>query len=65
MDSPKRAGMIQVVSCEHGNIHIALLDENGEVFAVATMDVEEADSFAVDLDSAIEEACGTSIGGLH
>ena len=64
-DKTKTASSIQVVACEHGNVHVALLDEKGEVFALATMDAETADTFAVDLDEAIEEAIGASIGGLH
>jgi len=39
-DEPKNATQISVWACRHGSVHIELLDENGEVFATASVPIE-------------------------
>ena len=58
------ASGLSVAHCKGcGSIHLYLHDEDGEVFATAILDLEEADDFAQDMDDEIKKGIAVALEG--
>jgi hypothetical protein len=64
MAEPRYAKQISSATCPHGNVHILLHDENGEVFAVAALPLEPAADFLEQLGSDCEAALAIAQGAV-
>lgn len=57
-DEPQQAATVKIVTCSCPSLHILLLDDNGEVFATASMPLETGMAVAENITDAIREAIG-------